>query len=343
MHGSPLVSIVLPYRDSCKTLHRCIDSIDKQCFRNWELIAIDDNSHDGSRSIVDTASKNDRRIRSLASSGCGIVDALNSGIQAAKSEIIIRMDSDDVMHPRRIELQFNFLTQKDDIDLVSSRVEYKALNESNFNGEGYSLYVDWSNRIISNEQINLHQFEESPFAHPSVAFRMKLIKQFGGYKKGCFPEDYELWLRWLSKGVKMEKLPQSLLAWYDSPGRLSRASSNYSPDSFRKLKAIYLPLWIKSSNLQNRKISVWGVGKVARKQVNYLFDNGVRVERFYDVDKKKIQSGFKGLPVMPIDIIKKNREELILILSGSRGVRSQITNYLQSKSLVMGIDFISLV
>ena len=94
-----MVSIVLPYRDSCKTLHRCIDSIDKQCFREWELIAIDDNSHDGSRSIVDAASKNDLRIRSLASSGCGIVDALNSGIQAAKSEIIIRMDSDDVMHP----------------------------------------------------------------------------------------------------------------------------------------------------------------------------------------------------------------------------------------------------
>ena len=175
------------------------------------------------------------------------------------------MDSDDVMHPRRIELQFNF-NQKDDIDLVSSRVEYKALNESNFNGEGYSLYVDWSNRIISNEQINLHQFEESPFAHPSVAFRMKLTANLVATRRVA-SQKITNFGEMVVKKVKMEKLPQSLLAWYDFKrslglpatihqillGNLKRYTCLYGSNrAICKIEKLAFGEWVKL--LKNRSI-----------------------------------------------------------------------------------------
>ena len=53
-------------------------------------------------------------------------------------------------------------------------------------------------------------------------FRRELVERWGGYVDGDFPEDYDLWLRWLEAGVRMDKLPDTLLIWNDSATRLSR-------------------------------------------------------------------------------------------------------------------------
>ena len=49
-------------------------------------------------------------------------------------------------------------------------------------------------------------FVESPLAHPSVMFHRTVVERWGGYD-GEFPEDYELWLRWLEPGGRMGLLP----------------------------------------------------------------------------------------------------------------------------------------
>jgi hypothetical protein len=67
--------------------------------------------------------------------------------------------------------------------------------------EGYALFVEWQNRLISHEEHFLSRFIESPLAHPSVMFRKNLIEKFGFYHTGTLPEDYELWLRWFDCGA----------------------------------------------------------------------------------------------------------------------------------------------
>ena len=93
------------------------------------------------------------------------------------------MDSDDEMHPDRIKEQVEFLNANSSVGLISSKVLYKAENSEDFSGKGYSLYVDWINQILSHNEIKLHRFEESPFAHPSVAFRRTLIHKYGGLQR----------------------------------------------------------------------------------------------------------------------------------------------------------------
>lgn len=340
MANQPMASIVLPYRNSERTLKRCLDSIFKQTLKNWELIAVNDCSKDASLKVLESFQKIDDRIKSFNSPGRGIVDALNFGISSANSEIIIRMDSDDEMQPDRIKKQVEFLNANSSVDLVSSKVLYKADNIQAFNGKGYSLYVDWINQILSQNEIQLHRFEESPFAHPSVTFRRTLIHKYGPYRDGNFPEDYELWLRWLSNDVKMQKLEYNLLTWYDSPERLSRTGTSYSGDSFQRIKALYLSKWLKEHNLFKKKISGWGLGKVAKKQIKYLKLHNITFSKFYEVDPAKVGNSYQGSSIFSFSEISLDQEEFILILTGSWEAKEKIHKFLTAKSLTLGADYL---
>lgn len=337
-----VASIILPYQDSEMTVERCIKSIIEQEFKEWELIAIDDHSKDSTRAKLEEYSKLDNRIRSVRNQGKGIVDALNYGISIAKSEIIVRMDSDDEMLPARLGCQLQFLEKNRNVGLVGCAVRYCVENKSDFFGRGYSCYVDWSNQIFNYRQIQIHQFEESPFAHPSVAFRKTLTLEHGGYKNGSFPEDYELWLRWISKGVKMEKLKACLLNWYDAEDRLSRVGERYSQEAFQKIKAKYLNLWLEERMLKSRNICAWGAGKVASKQSKFLIKEGVLIERYYDINPRKIGKTLKGRKIFPINEISRSRNEFIIVLTGTRDAKPEIIEYLCKKQLKIGLDFIFL-
>ena len=250
------------------------------------------------------------------------------------------MDSDDLMHSNRLSIHFEYLKRNPEIGLVSSKVKHISNAKSNFNSQGYAEYVKWTNQILSHQQILLNQFRESPFAHPSVTYRKILIEKYGGYRNGNFPEDYELWLRWLSKGVKMEKVNQILVDWFDSKERMSRTSPRYSKDAFQKIKSIYLRTWIKQTFGDSKKITAWGCGKVAKKQATYLFENGINITSFYEVDCKKIGHDFLNAPILPIDAISGDRDELILVLSGARSAYQKIYNFLSARKLQNGIDFL---
>ena len=340
MATKPVASIVLPYWNAERTLNRCLNSILNQTCRDWELIAVNDFSSDNSVKIIEGLQKIDSRIKSLHSPTKGIVEALNFGISSSASGIIIRMDSDDEMHPDRIRKQIEFLNANPDIGLVSSKVSYKLENSEDFSGKGYSLYVDWINGVLSNEEIKLHQFEESPFAHPSVAFRKVLIHQYGGYREGNFPEDYELWLRWLSKGVKMQKLNSNLIQWHDSKGRLSRTGVCYSEDAFQEVKALYLGKWLEQSGIKQKKISCWGLGKIAKRQIHHLSVNHVNISKFYEVDPRKVGNSYHVSPIYSINEIRKDKKEFILVLTGSRGAKEEIQKFLTGKGLSLGTDYL---
>ena len=193
------VSIILPYRNASKTILRCIKSIQLQTLKNWELLAINDQSTDTTEKKIQSLLNNDPRVKYYSTQKPGIVSALNLGIERASSDLMARMDSDDVMHPLRLEKQVGFLERHPEIGVLASKVCYKV-NHGEPYGGGYEKYVEWSNSILEEYEISLYRFEESTIIHPSVVFRKILFNEYGGYRDGPFPEDYELWLRWQSKG-----------------------------------------------------------------------------------------------------------------------------------------------
>ena len=174
-------------------------------------------------------------------------------------------------------------------------------------------------------------------------FRKKLVTEYGGYRKGDHPEDFELWLRWLSKGVHMEKIPQKLLCWRDHRDRTSRISKRYDRAAFHRIKAQYLKVWLNKENpLGDRKLFAWGAGRVARKLISEITGIGVSIDALIDLDPKKIGKDFQGIPILSHLSITSPKNCFLLVLVGSRGAREEITKFLEARDFVIGKDFIPL-
>ncbi len=340
MPARPSISIVLPVFDAAATLPRALDSIHAQTLTDWELIAVDDGSTDASPRLLDRARALDPRIRVVSLPHAGIAPALNAGIAAAQAEFVARMDADDECLPTRLERLAATLQSDPELGLVASLVEYAGDRESH---AGYAAHVDWINSVCTPEDIRLQRFVESPFAHPSVAFRRATVSRLGGYRDGPFPEDYELWLRWMEAGVPMTKLPEVLLRWTDHSQRLSRADPRYSADAFYRLKAVYLARWLHHHLNPGRSLLVWGAGRLTRRRVDFLATQGFPPTAFIDIDPDKQGLPRHGREVWAPDrlaTLPPDERPFVLGYVANRGAREQQREFLTRLGWKEGTDFL---
>lgn len=313
-------------RNGGTRLAAALDSLFAQTDNDCEIIAIDDASTDQTAAILKQRSVRDTRLRVLSTapgSEQGIVAALNLGISAATGRYIARMDADDICHAERLRLQAEYLDTHAAVGLVASRVQFAGDRQAQ---RGLALFVDWTNELLTSGDIARARFVETPIIHPSVMFRRQLIRLHGGYRCGDFPEDYELWLRWLDQGVHFAKLPQVLLEWTDRPDRLTRTDSRYAPEAFFRVKAPYIARWLAANNPAHPRVVVWGAGRTARLRFRWLAAEGIEPIAYIDIDPKKIGWKIAGVPVVSADEIPA--EAFVLIYVGKRGARRLIEHCL---------------
>ena len=74
--------------------------------------------------------------------------------------------------------------------------------------------------------------------------------------------------------------------------RHSRVCSDYIKESFQKLKAKYLPGWLSNTNYNKKKISAWGTGKIARRQIKHLVNNHILININFSVHNMLINLPF---------------------------------------------------
>lgn len=97
------VSIIVPVYKVEPYLERCVKSILAQSYTDWELILVDDGSPDHCPEMCDTYATEDKRIKVIHKANGGLSDARNHGLDAATSEFVLFVDSDDYIHYRMIE------------------------------------------------------------------------------------------------------------------------------------------------------------------------------------------------------------------------------------------------
>lgn len=335
---SPAISILLPAHNSAATLSVAVDSCLAQTERDFELLIIENGSTDGTLPLARALARQDSRIRVLELARAGLVTALNVGMGLASGRYIARMDADDLCHRDRLLEQRRFLEGHPTVGVVACRVAYGGDPIAN---RGFAEYVYWANRALSHDQIFLSRFVESPLVHPSVMFRRALAERHGAWRDGPFPEDYELWLRWMAAGVRFHKVDRVLLRWNDSPGRLSRADSRYSIDAFHACKARYLAEWLAASGKTKRDILVWGAGKTTRRRAGMLAREGISISAWVDIDPRKCGKRLEGKPVLARDELPTHGECFVIPYVSSRGARDQIAEFLVGRGFRAGRDFIA--
>ncbi|WP_029893785.1 glycosyltransferase family 2 protein [Desulfohalovibrio reitneri] len=333
--ADPQVSVLLPVHNGAATLDRALESLTRQTLSDWEAVVVDDGSDDATPGVLATWAGRDPRIRPMTLPRTGIVGALNAGLAACRGRYVARLDADDACHPERLKRQAHHLDSDPDLGLSACRVGFGGCREA---CAGYARYVDWTNSLLDSGRIALNRFIESPLAHPSVMFLADLPVRLGGYRHGDFPEDYELWLRWLETGVRMEKLADELVEWTDSPERLSRTDPRYAPGAFHRMKATYLARWLAGNNPRHPRLWVWGAGKVSRRNAAHLLEHGVKFQGFVDIDSRKIGQKVSGLPVIAREDIPG--DAFVAVYVGSLGAREEIRDFLEKSGRVEGRDYI---
>lgn len=111
----PLVSVIMPVYNAEKTVERAIRSVQSQTCPDWELLAVDDGSADGSGAVCDRCAQEDARIRVFHTPNAGVSHARNTAMQAARGEWIAFLDSDDSYDPAFLQ---TMLANAADVDMV---------------------------------------------------------------------------------------------------------------------------------------------------------------------------------------------------------------------------------
>jgi hypothetical protein len=259
----------------------------------------------------------DRRFRVIAG-GHGLVAALEAAAGAAAGDLLARMDADDVAAPERLARQMARLDEDPGVDVLGCRVA--VLDDGASDNAGMRAYVDWSNTLLTHEAIAGDMLVESPLAHPSVMMRAAALRSLGGYRAFDGPEDYDLWLRALDAGLRFAKLPEVLLQWRDTPGRLSRTDGRYAGDRFFALKLASL---LRRTPPRD-PVVVWGAGPIGKGWARALAAAGRGVRAFVEVDPRKIGQTVHGVPVVAVAAAREYRDAIHLAAVGRPDARGRI-------------------
>jgi len=144
----------------------------------------------------------------------GLAMALNEGLEASRTELVARMDADDVSAPDRFERQIPVIADRG-LDILGSGL-------AEFDGDVANVVATRVPPIGAEEIRRVATFRQ-PFHHPSVVYRRSAVLGVGGYPTdvGRF-EDYVLFARMLVAGASVDNLREPLLFYRLDGGAYAR-------------------------------------------------------------------------------------------------------------------------
>ena len=318
--GSPRVSVIMPCWNAARYLDEAMGSVLAQTFSEFEVVVVDDGSDDETPALLDAWAGRDSRVRVVRQEHQGLIVAPQRAVEESRGELLARMDSDDIMHPRRLEWQVEMMWERPRLGMCGGLIEFFPREEIK---PGMLRYERWLNSVVTHEEIVRDMFVEHPLAHPSVMMRRAAVLEVGGYREMGWPEDYDLCLRMYGAGWEFAKVREVIHRWRERPDRVTRARARYAKTKFRACKVYFL----KELHLRGRDmVQVWGAGKEGRALGKHLKRAGLTISRHIDIAPTKIGTRVLGAPVVGQEGL--SREEYLLVAVGAKGAREEIRGWL---------------
>lgn len=204
---APKITVLMPVYNAGPFLREAMESILCQTFADFEFLIMDDGSTDNSVDIV--ASYHDRRIRLIKNErNLGISATLNRGITLASTDLIARMDADDISYPARLQKQYDYMMSHPACALLSTWARVITEDKKFVRLERYRSNFYYYNLTF-----------ECWMYHPTIMFRKKAAELVNMYSMP-YSEDYDLFWK-LSTCFEIGNLAEPLLDY-----RLSSSSLN---------------------------------------------------------------------------------------------------------------------
>ena len=198
-------------------LVQSIESMLNQTVMPMEIILIEDGSlTDDLYKVIKKYKSEYGNIFNVISlkENVGLGKALNIGIKKCKTELIARMDSDDICLRERCEKQLAEFEKNPELDIVGTQI-------SEFLNDPDNIV---SSRIVPETQNEIIEFAKrrSPFNHPTVMYKKTSVLKAGGYSGYGRKEDLELFVKMVNSGFNVMNIGEALLLYRTSDDNLKR-------------------------------------------------------------------------------------------------------------------------
>lgn len=223
-----LISVVLPvYNETSDFLCKAIESVLNQTFQNFELIIIDDGSDSDSTEIA-IRQYDDTRIKYIKNKH-DFIDSLNIGLSVANGQYIARMDSDDIMHPDRLKVQYELMERESAVVVCGSWMEAFGT------GVVPGTIIRGREGIVKYPLLSL--LDRNIIFHPTAMIRSSFIKKHNiKYKNYPYAEDYKFWIDIALKGGEFYIETQTLLHHRISLNQVSKKFSKRQSETAITIK-----------------------------------------------------------------------------------------------------------
>lgn len=202
MTVSVSVSAVIPCFRCVRTLERAVASVARQSVLPQELILVDDCSGDETRSLMAQVQRNYRPgwiELVLLDTNSGAASARNAGWDKACGDFVAFLDADDAWHPRKIELQYQFMGAHPDVAVSGhGHSQVSSIQEANADIDSVNF------GIVS----PLYVLLKNPFVTPSFMVRRNLENRFLPGRR--FMEDHLFLMQVTAAGLNLAKTPAPL-------------------------------------------------------------------------------------------------------------------------------------
>jgi glycosyltransferase involved in cell wall biosynthesis len=233
------VSVVIPTYNRGYIIRDALQSVLSQTYRDFEVFVIDDGSSDSTREIVENfGQENVRYLSHDRNRGCSA--AYNTGLSAARGELVGFLDSDDIWKADYLERQVDFLARHSEVDVVftDTAIQEGSTTIPSLIGllkafpKLLGTHPKTEEYVISGREIYLCLLEEVPIKPSACVVKRKMFEKAGVFDE-AWPSgtDWDLFLR-LSR--------QARFGYIDQPLVVQRRTHDATHQEFREQDKIFL-------------------------------------------------------------------------------------------------------
>ncbi len=208
-------------------LHQSLDSMLCQTHPCRELLLVCDGrlTDELDAVIAEYIVKFDGRLKTIRMGRpVGVGACANAAIDAAETEYIVKMDSDDIADPRRCEVQLRYMARHPELDMCGAYIE----EFDSATGEKIAVKTT----PVKNHDIHVYARRRNPFNNQTLVYRKSTAKRLGGYSSVKRCEDYEFVVRLLAAGAIGVNIPRVLVRYRVTEDNLARRRNLRNTKSF---------------------------------------------------------------------------------------------------------------